>query len=155
MPLNIKELRAKSGFTQAELAERLEVTRQTIINWEKGQSKPDADELRRLALAMDVEVSEITLTVDREKSDADKIPFYDMKHAVIILLLLLACKEEDPAPSAGTDKGCLTGVKSGTRQLIRCSTYAEFTAGSNVSRGGTSSWNLYTDHKWEKCSQCQ
>lgn len=77
MPLNIKELRAKSGFTQAELAERLEVTRQTIINWEKGQSKPDADELRRLALAMDVEVSEITLTVDREKSDADKIPFYD------------------------------------------------------------------------------
>lgn len=75
MPLNIKELRAKSGFTQAELAERLEVTRQTIINWEKGQSRPDGDELRRLALAFEVDVSEIK--VAEVSAGPPPIPLYD------------------------------------------------------------------------------
>ena len=35
---NIKTIRKNKGFTQAELAIRLHVTRQTVSKWEKGTS---------------------------------------------------------------------------------------------------------------------
>ena len=34
----IKDLRKKNGFTQEELAVRLNVVRQTVSKWEKGDS---------------------------------------------------------------------------------------------------------------------
>lgn len=40
MKNNIRELRSKYNFTQDELAERLEVSRQTIISLEKGRYNP-------------------------------------------------------------------------------------------------------------------
>jgi len=39
---NLKTLRKNKGITQEELAARLNVVRQTISKWEKGQSVPDA-----------------------------------------------------------------------------------------------------------------
>ena len=35
----IKDLRKKNGFTQEELAARLNVVRQTVSKWEKGVSR--------------------------------------------------------------------------------------------------------------------
>lgn len=80
-----------------------------------------------------------------------------MKYTIIIFFLLLACKEEDPAPQQQvTDKGCQSGKTSkGDWVFLRCATYEQFQAGSNVSQGGISNFGNYTDHKWEKCSQCQ
>ena len=46
---NIKEFRKHKGMTQEELAARLNVVRQTVSKWEKGQSVPDADLLQKLA----------------------------------------------------------------------------------------------------------
>ena len=40
---NIKALRKSKGFTQEELAVRVNVVRQTVSKWEKGLSVPDAD----------------------------------------------------------------------------------------------------------------
>ncbi|WP_077212764.1 helix-turn-helix transcriptional regulator [Bacillus dakarensis] len=40
MKNNIKDMRAKHNLTQDELAERLEVSRQTIISLEKGRYNP-------------------------------------------------------------------------------------------------------------------
>lgn len=40
--LNIKELRNERGFSQAELAKRIGVSRQTIINYEKGEVIPES-----------------------------------------------------------------------------------------------------------------
>ena len=37
-------LRKKNGHSQQELADRLQVTRQTISNWELGQGAPSLDE---------------------------------------------------------------------------------------------------------------
>lgn len=45
----IKEQRNNLGFTQAEIAEKLHVTRQTISNWEKGESYPDLDTLVKIS----------------------------------------------------------------------------------------------------------
>jgi len=40
--LNIKELRQEKGFSQTELAKRIGVSRQTIVNYEKGEVIPES-----------------------------------------------------------------------------------------------------------------
>ena len=51
---NLKTLRKQKGFTQEELAARLNVVRQTVSKWEKGLSVPDAELLTRLAEVLGV-----------------------------------------------------------------------------------------------------
>ena len=46
---NIRDLRQQSHLTQDELAERLFVTRQTISNYENGRTRPDVEQILRLA----------------------------------------------------------------------------------------------------------
>lgn len=56
---NIKTFRKERGLTQEELAIRLNVVRQTVSKWEKGQSVPDADLLQRIAEVLEVSVSQL------------------------------------------------------------------------------------------------
>lgn len=63
---NLKALRKQKGFTQEELAIRVNVVRQTVSKWEKGLSVPDADSLQRIAEILDVGVNEL-LGVDFTK----------------------------------------------------------------------------------------
>ena len=42
---NIKEIRLKNGMSQEEFAERIGVSRQTVINWEKGKSLPSVEKI--------------------------------------------------------------------------------------------------------------
>ena len=51
---NLKIFRKRKGLTQENVAEALNVVRQTISKWEKGISVPDADMLIRLAEVSDV-----------------------------------------------------------------------------------------------------
>lgn len=39
---NLKTLRKEKGFSQEQLATRLNIVRQTVSKWEKGISEPDA-----------------------------------------------------------------------------------------------------------------
>lgn len=45
----IKEQRIKLEMTQANVAQELFTTRQTISNWEKGKSYPDLDTLIKIS----------------------------------------------------------------------------------------------------------
>ncbi len=56
---NLKLFRKTKGYSQEELAIRLNVVRQTISKWEKGLSVPDADMLIKIAEIFEVSVSEI------------------------------------------------------------------------------------------------
>ena len=56
---NLRELRKSKGFTQEELATKINVVRQTVSKWEKGLSVPDADSLQKIAEVLDVEVSQL------------------------------------------------------------------------------------------------
>ena len=56
---NLKTLRKNKGITQEELAVRLNIVRQTISKWEKGQSIPDAEMLVKLADIFEVPVSQL------------------------------------------------------------------------------------------------
>lgn len=56
---NLKALRKNKGFTQEELAQKVNVVRQTVSKWEKGLSVPDADALQKIAEVLDVEISQL------------------------------------------------------------------------------------------------
>lgn len=45
----ISELRRARGWSQEELAERINVTRQSVSKWESGQSTPDLDKILQLS----------------------------------------------------------------------------------------------------------
>ena len=56
---NLKTIRKRKGFTQEELAIKVNVVRQTVSKWEKGLSVPDADVLQKIADVLDVGVNEL------------------------------------------------------------------------------------------------
>lgn len=56
---NIKTFRKERGLTQEELAIRVNVVRQTVSKWEKGQSVPDADLLQKISEVLEVSVSQL------------------------------------------------------------------------------------------------
>ena len=64
----LKTLRKEKGFSQEELAIRLNVVRQTISKWEKGLSVPDADMLQRISEIFEVPVQ--TLLGTRIETEA-------------------------------------------------------------------------------------
>lgn len=55
----LTELRAKSGLTQAELAEKLHYTAQTVSNWERGVSSPGPETLLAMAEFFGVTTDEL------------------------------------------------------------------------------------------------
>ena len=50
----IRSLREGASLSQARLAELVFVSRQTVINWEKGRTLPDAESLKRLSAAFGI-----------------------------------------------------------------------------------------------------
>lgn len=56
---NIKSLRTEKNMTQDELAQLLFVTRQTVSNYETGNSRPDVDMLLKIAEVFGVEVNTV------------------------------------------------------------------------------------------------
>lgn len=56
---NIKQFRSSCGFTQDALAEKINVTRQTVSSWETGRTQPDVEMLELLSQALGVGIEEI------------------------------------------------------------------------------------------------
>ena len=61
------ELRKQKGFSQEELANRLNVSRQTISKWEVGESTPDMEKLLAISDLFEVSLDEL---VKGEKEEA-------------------------------------------------------------------------------------
>ena len=55
----ILELRKKKGFSQEELGERIDVTRQTISNWELGETSPNIEQLKLLSKEFNISIDEL------------------------------------------------------------------------------------------------
>lgn len=55
----IFEFRKKMGLSQEKLAEKIDVTRQTISNWELGETQPNPDQLKSLSKELNVSVDEL------------------------------------------------------------------------------------------------
>lgn len=71
--MNLKYLREKHSLTQAQFAEKLSVSRQTVAKWENGESLPDLKSCSALALLFDVSIDAlITYPLD-EKEEMEAI----------------------------------------------------------------------------------
>ena len=57
----IYELRKQKGFSQEELASKLNVTRQTVSKWELGDSTPDMEKLVVLSDLFEISLDELVL----------------------------------------------------------------------------------------------
>lgn len=62
------ELRKQKGFSQEELANRLNVSRQTISKWEVGESTPDMEKLVAISDLFEVSLDELV------KGEEPKLP---------------------------------------------------------------------------------
>ena len=56
---NILKLRKKSGLSQEQLGEKVNVTRQTISNWELNETTPNQEQLKLLSKALNVSIDEL------------------------------------------------------------------------------------------------
>lgn len=56
---NLKRIRERRGMSQETVAAQLHTTRQTISNWERGQTNPSIDDLMKLAEFFQVHVDEL------------------------------------------------------------------------------------------------
>lgn len=57
--LNLAELRKRNGYSQEALAEKLNISRQAISKWERGESTPDTDTLIILSQLYGVSLDEL------------------------------------------------------------------------------------------------
>ena len=55
----ILELRKKKGLSQEQLGEEVNVTRQTISNWELGETSPNPEQLKLLSKIFNVSIDEL------------------------------------------------------------------------------------------------
>lgn len=76
---NIYKLRIEMKLTQEDVADRLDVSRQTISNWESGSVSPTIDKVNELAKLYNVTIDEL---VDVEK------PKIEIESSTIIQSLL-------------------------------------------------------------------
>ena len=71
----IAELRKKNGWSQEELADKLDVSRQSISKWESAQSIPDMNRIMKMSEVFGVSTDlllkdNLEITDDRESVDA-------------------------------------------------------------------------------------
>lgn len=59
IPEQISRLRTASGMSQEELAERLEVSRQSVSKWETGASVPEIEKLVKMSALFEVTLDEL------------------------------------------------------------------------------------------------
>ena len=71
----LKAVRKKKGFTQAQLAELCHVKQGTIANWESGMRKPDPDTIAKIAQIFGVTTDSLLRdTAVEQQPNAEKIP---------------------------------------------------------------------------------
>lgn len=56
---NILALRKNHGLSQEQLGEKINVSRQTISNWEIGETSPNSEQLRLLSKELNVSIDEL------------------------------------------------------------------------------------------------
>ena len=68
----LKELRKKAGYSQEQLAEMLDVSRQAVSKWESAQGNPDIENLVKLTEIYHVSADYIL--TGHTKEDLPKVP---------------------------------------------------------------------------------
>lgn len=88
------QLRKEHGYSQNQLAEKLNISRQAISKWERGEASPDTDNLIALSKLYGITLDELLEGVKEEKEvpeEKNTVPFF-LKYVLTSILsaLLLA-----------------------------------------------------------------
>ncbi len=89
----ILNLRKKYHLSQEQLSEKVKVTRQTISNWELGETTPSAEQLKLLSKALNVSIDELldndTKTIFEHKLERnEQLTTKQFKYTKTILLII-------------------------------------------------------------------
>ena len=77
---NIQTLRKKKGLSQEKLAEKINVTRQTISNWELGTTAPNPEQLILLSKALDKSIDGLVGNETKPVSAKNTEDFSNLKN---------------------------------------------------------------------------
>ena len=86
---NILKLRKKQGLSQEQLGELVNVTRQTISNWELNETTPNPGQLKLLSKALNVSIDEL-LDNDVKNVLVEKVSNTEKLAGIIIKILKVA-----------------------------------------------------------------
>ncbi len=64
---NIKRLRIRKQMSQAQLAEKIGVTRQTVSSWERGLSFPDIQMVEKMSQVFETEIGGLLYPTEKAK----------------------------------------------------------------------------------------
>lgn len=95
MPLRIKELRREKGWTQAELAERANISRSQLTQIEGGARPANTLRLQAIAEALQVPVSDL---FDDEPEAAEK-PDIEDEHPFVVKLRMAVERDAELTPT--------------------------------------------------------
>lgn len=86
------ELRKKEGLSQEELAEKVNVSRQTISKWEMGQSAPEMEKLIALSKLFNLSIDELVGNdVTNEKETKPQEDEKTKKRNIFFKILMVIC----------------------------------------------------------------
>ena len=83
---NIYNLRKENKLSQEQLAEKINVTRQTISNWELGETSPNPEQLKLLSSVLNVSVDEL-LNNDIKSVIVERVSNTEKLAGIIIKIL--------------------------------------------------------------------
>lgn len=87
---NIKKYRMEKGMTQDQLAEKLNVTRQAVSNWETGKTRPNLETLTALGEHFGISVEELIYgRTGRVDISPDSVPGTGKIFAATFLLFFM------------------------------------------------------------------
>lgn len=69
---NLYNLRKNKNLSQEEVAEKLNVTRQTISKWETNESKPDFDKILPICELFNITTEELLIGINTEKQELNE-----------------------------------------------------------------------------------
>ncbi|MDE6319669.1 MAG: helix-turn-helix domain-containing protein, partial [Lachnospiraceae bacterium] len=117
----LKQLREKSGMTQAALAQHLYVTRQAVSRWECGARYPDLLTTKKIAEILKVSIDELVsgeelqMNIEKEPvlakpvSNIIQTMLYSIAAATYLLMSLISIKSLFPDKALlGTPAGKIT-----------------------------------------------
>lgn len=76
----INELRLSNGWSQVQLAKKLNVTKQTVSNWENDNIQPSIDMLVRLARAFNVTTDYLLGLENTPRLSVEGLPIHVVSH---------------------------------------------------------------------------
>lgn len=99
----VVQLRKKSGWSQEELAEKLNVTRQSVSKWEGAQSIPDLEKILQLAQIFGVSTDyllkdELAEAEYTKSDDSSSVRRVSMEEANAFLQVKQATAGRSPLP---------------------------------------------------------